>query len=390
MKWKKFRRAAARAVRQPFMIWKQAQTVLFNKMAFPLSFLTDGKGIAINEVSIFLTWKCNLRCTMCNLWGETGSCFESQKEDVEKELTADELLSAVKQLMRWKPHVILTGGEPFLHKDWIKVARAIKSNNFKSLKTITNGTYFTEWAREVAELFDSINVSVDGPPEVHNKIRGKAGSLEKIVEGIRRVDEEKKKLKKEMPYINLAFTLSGLNYTQMEDFLGYVQTEKLPINTVIFQHLEFADEASIHKTKAIFENEFQCKSGVWQGFKYPPKDMDIDALVNTVKRIKQNRYDSFVVEFFPDFSDEELRRYYSVPDVYPQAKPTKCIIPWTGAMITPTGDVWICPDYTIGNVKEKSFFDMWNNHKAQYFRKRLNKEGPFLSVCRCCGYFYGK
>ena len=56
--------------------------------------------------------------------------------------------------------------------------------------------------------------------------------------------------------------------------------------------------------------------------------------------------------------------------------------------IDSNGDVSLCRDYhdyIIGNIKNDSVMDMWNNDKAQKFRSSISTEGPMPVGRRCCG-----
>jgi radical SAM protein with 4Fe4S-binding SPASM domain len=53
----------------------------------------------------------------------------------------------------------------------------------------------------------------------------------------------------------------------------------------------------------------------------------------------------------------------------------------------PNGDVVTCrdyPDVVVGNIKEKSILELWNNDKMRGFRNLLKEEGGLLPVCTRC------
>ena len=116
-----------------------------------------------------LTLACNLRCRHC------GSRAGEKRE---KELSTGECLNAVAQLAELGCELItLSGGEPTLRKDWDQIARAIASRNIY-VNMVTNGVYPSDSAaKEVAARardagLCNVGVSLDGPREVHEQIRG--------------------------------------------------------------------------------------------------------------------------------------------------------------------------------------------------------------------------
>jgi radical SAM protein with 4Fe4S-binding SPASM domain len=55
----------------------------------------------------------------------------------------------------------------------------------------------------------------------------------------------------------------------------------------------------------------------------------------------------------------------------------------------PNGDVAPCrdyPDYVVGNIKEDSILDIFNNGRYRKFRQALKDMGGLFPICaRCCG-----
>ncbi len=66
---------------------------------------------------------------------------------------------------------------------------------------------------------------------------------------------------------------------------------------------------------------------------------------------------------------------------------TRCSVPWSQANIDYDGGVHFCayPDYKLGNIKEESFFDIYNGKRARRFRAALKKspDGVFPGCVRC-------
>lgn len=140
------------------------------------------------KISWAVTYRCNLKCRMCNIW---------QRSDEGGELTpadADAFFSSASRFS-W---VGLTGGEPFLRADIDElVERVVKRcDRLEAIHVNTNGQ-LTDRAVNFAEAFRRryprhrlvMTISVDGPPPVHDRIRGVEGAWEKALKTFRGLKE---------------------------------------------------------------------------------------------------------------------------------------------------------------------------------------------------------
>ena len=102
------------------------------------------------------------------------------------ELPTDEALAVIDEVCNLGvPFFDLSGGEPLLRKDLSLLAKRAASHGCL-VSMNTNGTLLTrDRASEIADAFDVVVVSVDGPKEIHDKLRGVAGAYDKAIEAIR-------------------------------------------------------------------------------------------------------------------------------------------------------------------------------------------------------------
>lgn len=131
--------------------------------------------------SLSLTAGCNLRCSICLLnatvAGDNECTFEHWKIFLQAfKAIGGEIAS-------------LTGGEPLLNSDCLRVAQYAKDVGLKVV-LLTNGTLLSrEKARILCGCCDQIRISVDGPDaETHEIIRGK-GTFKKAIAGLRYLAE---------------------------------------------------------------------------------------------------------------------------------------------------------------------------------------------------------
>src|SRR5260221_6573448 len=125
-------------------------------------------------VILYVTEECNLKCITC-----------SYRSAMPGELTLDEIKSLAAELnglgLR---HIVYSGGEPLLRKDFAEICDTFASLGVKQ-SMLTNGLLLEKRIEDIYKYFHEIIVSIDGAAaETHNKIRG-ANSFDQIVKGIK-------------------------------------------------------------------------------------------------------------------------------------------------------------------------------------------------------------
>jgi MoaA/NifB/PqqE/SkfB family radical SAM enzyme len=117
-----------------------------------------------HTASIDITDACNLRCVDCYHFRDKNNI----EDDIPESLLRERFLEIHNRGIRF---VTLLGGEPALRLDVLKRASEI----FPLVDVITNGTI-----KIPVEFNHRLFVSVDGIPEIHDKLRGK-GAFERII-----------------------------------------------------------------------------------------------------------------------------------------------------------------------------------------------------------------
>ncbi len=161
-----------------------------------------------------ITERCNLRCTHCYQEGYAA-----------KELSFNELLDVLEQfkdlLAFWrnqnegkplKGHITITGGEPFVRKDFFDLLEVFyQDRDLFSFAILSNGTFInSEISNRLREFNPAfVQVSIEGTKPTHDDIRGK-GSYEKTISAIRF-------LVKENIRTLISFTAHRGNYKEFPD-----------------------------------------------------------------------------------------------------------------------------------------------------------------------------
>ena len=85
--------------------------------------------------------------------------------------------------------ISVSGGEPFLYTGLVEVLQHAKKLGLRT--TVTTNGYFLE-PRRLAALrgcLDILAVSLDGPPESHNRLRGSPKAFERLCSGLKNLQE---------------------------------------------------------------------------------------------------------------------------------------------------------------------------------------------------------
>ncbi|AUG81139.1 radical SAM protein [Kitasatospora sp. MMS16-BH015] len=171
---------------------------------------------ALSMVYYAITDGCNLRCPYC---------YASSEKPLPGELTTAESLDLVDQAAEMGARtMVFTGGEPMLRKDLFAVARHARERGLAA-NIITNGTTIRrlETAREMAEIFNLVTVSLDGGTvETHERTRGE-GTFAKTAQALRLLNQAGVS-----PVINHVVTPDSVQVLdQLADFVSGLEIRKV-------------------------------------------------------------------------------------------------------------------------------------------------------------------
>jgi radical SAM protein with 4Fe4S-binding SPASM domain len=367
-------------------------------------------------VQLRVTNLCNLRCKMCGQWGDTGiyrsdgfsaSATDGEKErdrireliGLKRQLALPDYQRLLDEIAPWKPIVSLFGGEPLLYPDILPLIREIKGRGL-TCTVITNGGRLEPYAKELVEAgIDSIAVSIDGPPQVHNRIRGKNDAFEKAAAGVHAVAEWRRKLGRPLPMQIAILPITELN---LGDIPAAVEAlRELPLDTINVGLRWFIPKSVGAEYERVMREEFGIEATSWKGFDFdasriPARGRQMAELVRFLKRLRGRRFLESArgrpwISFVPEVPAERVPEYFTnFSETFGHGM---CPVAWYFVQVEPDGDVTFCgdfPDYVIGNVRKATLTEIWRGEKARKFRAKLARE-PLPICARCCGnYVYGK
>jgi MoaA/NifB/PqqE/SkfB family radical SAM enzyme len=331
---------------------------LMNGRAFPPFF-------AVLE----LTYRCNLKCPYCY------ELFRPSDKNVTSrtlELKPAEIQSVVEQLPRFTL-ITVNGGEIFTRSDLREILSIILAKHRCHL--YTNGTCITpEMASDLVDMgVTSMGISVDGPEEVHDSIRGR-GSFGRTIESIRLLRDLKTRRGKQFPLLNLKTTITDKNVCNISDIVRFA--EQLGLEYCTFQVLN----NSIHMGGVSFQFGLD--------YMQPPPpitNVPLAVLKQQLNKIQVLASRSRVrVRILPKLPVPSILEHYK-NRLEPSAH--TWVSPWTTMYISPTGCVYPCLNYYVGNIREKPLRELWNSERYRQYRKTLLRNGQFADCVGCCDLF---
>ncbi len=149
-------------------------------------------------VNYDITWQCNLRCNHCYFYSSAAE-LELGEINTRKELSDEQWINVFRYHRSLGVYsASITGGEPTLRMYLLHEA----VNIFPSVQIATNGTIKIPYFK--AKKQPILWVSLDGPKDLHNKIRG-ASIFDKVIKNIQ--DDKR---------VFISCTVSSQNYKEIE------------------------------------------------------------------------------------------------------------------------------------------------------------------------------
>ena len=334
--------------------------------------LMNGRAFPPFFVVLELTYRCNLKCPYCY------ELFRPSDKNVTSktlELKPAEIQSIVEQLPRFTL-VTVNGGEIFTRSDLREILSIILAKHRCHL--YTNGTCITPaMASDLVDMgVTSMGISVDGPEKVHDSIRG-FGSFGRTIESIRLLTDLKKRRRKKFPLLNLKTTITDKNVGHLSDMVLFA--EQLGLDYCTFQVLN----NSVHMGGVSFQYSLD--------YSQPPPpitNVPLAVLRQQLNNIQELASKSRVrVRILPKLPVPSILEHYAN-----QLGPAghTCVSPWTTMYISPTGCVYPCLNYYVGNIRQQSFRELWNSERYRQYRKKLLRDGQFSDCIGCCDLYEKK
>lgn len=304
------------------------------------------------------TNRCNLQCVFCSREKYLGNLRDLDLGHYKT------LLSEVRPR-----RVTFSGaGEPLLNPHLPEMVSFACQKGCSTVIT-TNFIKGEELAEELVNSgLTGLRVSLDGArPETYKAIRG-ADFFEKILLGIKKVNECKKRLGKKTPSIGLEFVVQGGNLKEMPQMIRLAKDYGL--SNVNFRPLNLIGKE---------EREELLRAGL--GFEEYQRTVKETLLTGRELGVKTNL--PGLLKDLP-FYWEGYSRNEGI------ANGKVCLHLWLQAFVSSSGEMTPCcalymdEGKSMGNVFLSSFQGVWNGEKYTEFRKRFKEDKVMYKSCRTC------
>jgi len=285
-----------------------------------------------------VTYQCNLRCKMCNVWKR----YKKDKVKLKEELSLEEIREFFqnnKGFLSKLKSIGLTGGEPFLRPDLVEIVRSTHSILPQAQVGIQTNGFLPDIIRkrlkEIQSFYPEISlaVSLDGTEETHDRVRGVKRTYKKALSTIKYAKELG------IESITVGMTLTSYNYHEILDV--YRIAEKY--------HCEFSCFPAEAGTRY---------SNIGESYEFSEEEKK-----KVVEELKEFGYHYYMDNLRLFWEGKKKRR--TLP----------CYSGYTSLDLDPYGNVRPCvllPD-VFGNVKEEPLRKMLYSQKAKRIKKKIKR-----------------
>ena len=282
------------------------------------------------DASIILTYRCPMRCQMCNIWKYPTNRSE--------EIQAKDLTSLPKLKF-----INLTGGEPFIREDLDTIVE--ECYNHTDRIVISTSGWFEDRVIELAKKFPNIGIriSIEGLSEKNDELRGHDGGFDK---GLRTLLSLKKMGVKD---IGFGCTVSNHNSKDMLSLYQLSLSMGMEFATAAFHNsYYFHKEDNLISNKEEVCNDFR-KLIEWQ--------------------LKENNPKSWFRAWF----NMGLINY-----IEGGRRMLPCEAGSANFFIDPWGEVYPCNGMedkfwklSMGNIHQHTFNEIWESEQAAIVREKV-------------------
>lgn len=335
------------------------------------------------SVSFTITNACNLKCQMCGQWSEEGY-MHGRKESLKQEMGLADWTRLVDELAAHHvPSFLIRGGEPFLFPDIVDLLDHANGRGlFVSIDT--NGTLLRDYAEDIVRIKNiHLTLSVDGPQEIHDQVRGVRGCFERVREGLAAL-KACEESKGQSISKSITFTISPTSYRGLGEMPQVARS--LSIGTIAIVPYYYVPEFVGKAYERELREHFDCPAFSWRGFHHEQSGVDFSVFRDEYRKYRATLGDVYSYPYM-DLAEDEYEAWFGDP--VSQVGPVHCTNVEKLIDIQPSGDANFCvdfPDVVIGNVRQSTIHDVWNSERAARFRA-YRRKAP-LSVCHRCGAKY--
>lgn len=303
---------------------------------------------------------CNCRCVMCDIWKT-----RDQKKIGVREMEPQ--LESIRRLgVRW---IVFSGGEPLMNTELPEICALLRAEGMR-LTLLSTGLLLKKCADDVAENFNDVIVSLDGPREIHDGIRRVPGAFELLREGICALRNRRPDIK-----ITARSTVQKANHCHLMETVE--AAKDLQLDGISF--------LAVDVTSTAFNRSLAWPVSRQTEIGLSPSELGVleSEIENLIAVTGRDFQLGFVAE-----SAQKLRRiarHFRVQLGLAAAESPLCNAPWVSAVIEADGSVRPCFFHpSIGNLSGTTLEAVINGPEGRSFRSTLDvANNPICRNCVC-------
>jgi len=341
---------------------------LYCQLARQSDDLRYGPADSLGPVVVYnCTSRCNLQCLHCY-----SSSTTNLRNNELSTAQAKRLLSGLAEVNC--PVVLFSGGEPLLREDLFELLAEAGRLGLRAVLS-TNGTLIdAETADRIAKVGVSyVGISIDGGEEFHDKFRQIRGGFEAAVAGI-------ENCKKAGLKTGLRFTITKANADQVPAAFDIAASNS--IRRICFYHLIRSGRAEELNSQTLTPEQTRqtIDTIIEQTDKFAEKGLLDEVL--TVGNHCDGPYLLIKMRKEKKQSFQKARQLLLANGGNRIGEKIVCIS-WDGSVYP--DQFW--RNYSVGNVKDKSFKAIWKNSNEPVLKKLRNKSQFAAERCLGCKWF---
>lgn len=304
-------------------------------------------------LKLFVTNNCNAKCLHCFYW--------KRIKEKKSEMTVDEYNSLSSQL-GFLEKISLTGGEPFLRDDLASIAEIFYRNNHcKTIGINSNGICSDKIFVTIEKILKTcpkanlgLCLGIDGLGKVHDMARGTENAFRQLTETCNGLARIKKKFSR--LHLSLNFTLTNKN---IQEFIPLYEFSKKNF----LDYWPFGFSVLLPKD---FDNNAIAGRPQDASLSQP----DLIDIKNLSGMIQGDFRKSGIIDL--KYLMEKTYFKHTLQIMHKNKQLTKCLVGDLCSVVDELGNVYFCEFLkNIGNVKNKSFRDIWSSSEAVSQRNEI-------------------